>query len=220
MFTAKFYQTLDGVRIQQAMYNIVQPKFMLLSAWINDLWSLILYLPQVKSRYLYLGCEATTGRPAKAFWDTFCFVAAMWICVWSVISDVCVCVCMCLCEHVMCMWFFLYGQSLPFSRSCRSNLGLVLARLEELGYTVTTHRLRADNFGIPQRRCKLYFFGIRQVERMVGMAHQLLEFIPELLETLQCPLKYTPAPRRIFIFWRAGCLSDSQWLDANETNRH
>ncbi|CAL1140417.1 unnamed protein product [Cladocopium goreaui] len=76
----------------------------------------------------------------------------------------------------------------------QSNLGLVLARLQKCGYTVKTAKLRSDSFGLPQRRCRLYFFGVRQVERMNG--NKVLENLEGLLEAMQCPLRFTPAPCR------------------------
>ena len=33
--------------------------------------------------------------------------------------------------------------------------------LNELGYGVTVEKLRSDDFGLPQRRSRLYFFGLR-----------------------------------------------------------
>ncbi|CAE7244005.1 nlaXM [Symbiodinium microadriaticum] len=43
----------------------------------------------------------------------------------------------------------------------KSNLEMIMTWLNELGYGVTVEKLRSDDFGLPQRRSRLYFFGLR-----------------------------------------------------------
>jgi hypothetical protein len=82
---------------------------------------------------------------------------------------------------------------------CRSNLKLVLDKLTNLGYQVTTEKLRSDEFGLPQRRCRLYFFGVRQVDRM-SECSDVLNNIRPLLNAMKQPLELTPAPcRRLMV---------------------
>jgi site-specific DNA-cytosine methylase len=44
----------------------------------------------------------------------------------------------------------------------RTNLDLILRFLRDLGYTTTTARLRTDEYGLPQRRVRIYFFGVKE----------------------------------------------------------
>ena len=118
----------------------------------------------------------------------------------------------------------LVGFRFQFGPDCRSNLGLVLARLQKCGYTVKTAKLRSDSFGLPQRRCRLYFFGVRQVERMNG--NKVLENLEGLLEAMQCPLRFTPAPCRRLKTGQGQVKSDGKqqlvtdgWLVKVKSNR-
>ena len=43
----------------------------------------------------------------------------------------------------------------------QSNLQLVTSHLKELGYDVLVERLKASQYGIPQRRVRLYLVGLR-----------------------------------------------------------
>ena len=47
-------------------------------------------------------------------------------------------------------------------RPSKSNLEMIMAWLNELGYGVAVEKLRSDDFGLPQRRSRLYFFGLRR----------------------------------------------------------
>ena len=70
-----------------------------------------------------------------------------------------------------------------------SNFEMILSLLRELGYVTTTAKLRTDQFGIPQRRSRIYFFGIREAcmdsEKQKAM-------ILERLDALQQDLVLTP----------------------------
>ncbi|CAE7472436.1 nlaXM, partial [Symbiodinium sp. KB8] len=55
-------------------------------------------------------------------------------------------------------WAALRSQLLP----SKSNLEMIMAWLNELGYGVAVEKLRSDDFGLPQRRSRLYFFGLRR----------------------------------------------------------
>eukprot|EP00438_Fugacium_kawagutii_P032758 Skav206027 [mRNA] locus=scaffold1314:142714:143262:+ [translate_table: standard] len=46
----------------------------------------------------------------------------------------------------------------------RANLDLILKFLRELGYTTTTARLKTNEFGLPQRRVRMYFFCVKGSE--------------------------------------------------------
>ena len=92
-----------------------------------------------------------------------------------------------------------FGFQYPSIGFCRSNLKLVLAKLTDLGYHVTTEKLRADEFGLPQRRSRLYFFGVRQVDRM-SKCSDVLKNIPHLINAMKHSLESAPAScRRLMV---------------------
>ena len=92
-----------------------------------------------------------------------------------------------------------FGFQYPSIVFCRSNLKLVLAKLTDLGYHVTTEKLRADEFGLPQRRSRLYFFGVRQVDRM-SKCSDVLKNIPHLINAMKHSLESAPAScRRLMV---------------------
>ena len=66
----------------------------------------------------------------------------------------------------------------PMLRHSQTNLTLIKAHLNNLGYAVTVEKLRSDVFGIPQRRCRLYFFGIRKSEYLSEPPEAVLAKIP------------------------------------------
>ena len=76
----------------------------------------------------------------------------------------------------------------------RTNLALLLERLEGLGYCVRHHRLRSDSFNLPQRRVRIYFFGVRVKNRhgMSGDPESVHRMIGELLQCLKCDLTKKP----------------------------
>lgn len=45
----------------------------------------------------------------------------------------------------------------------KSNLDVVTARLSQLGYYSHAVKLRATEFGLPQRRCRYFIIGLRDV---------------------------------------------------------
>lgn len=74
---------------------------------------------------------------------------------------------------------------------------LVLQYLRSLLYYVTWFRIWTCNYGLPQRRCRIYFFGVAHAADGLGSRGPVvLKRIPKLLTCMQCELKLKPAPSR------------------------
>ena len=95
-------------------------------------------------------------------------------------------------------WDLMWGFFLPVLFYCvpktwchdrSSNLEMILSLLRELGYVTTTAKLRTDQFGIPQRRSRIYFFGIR--DAVMNSEEQRTKIL-ERLDALQQDLVLTP----------------------------
>eukprot|EP00435_Cladocopium_sp_Y103_P071015 s728_g36.t1 len=69
-----------------------------------------------------------------------------------------------------------------------SNMALVLRYLRQLGYTVFTERVRTDEYGLPQRRVRVYFFGVKQSPAAAAEINSMAS----LLNRLKRPLKTKP----------------------------
>ena len=69
----------------------------------------------------------------------------------------------------------------------RTNLNLVLKHLQELGYAVAAHKLRASDYGLPQRRTRYYIVGVRRdSEIFAGSMEDVLSSVAERLQWLKC----------------------------------
>ena len=77
--------------------------------------------------------------------------------------------------------------------SNQSNLQIILDHLNQLGYAVAVHKLRADDFGLPQRRVRLYFIGVRDTGFMAESKEEVLARIPGRLQSQMCSKTHTPA---------------------------
>lgn len=53
-----------------------------------------------------------------------------------------------------------FGMHSALTSRPRTNLSLVLQHLSEIGYECSSHRLRACEYGVPQRRCRYYIIGL------------------------------------------------------------
>ncbi|CAE7794572.1 nlaXM [Symbiodinium sp. CCMP2456] len=56
----------------------------------------------------------------------------------------------------------------------KSNLEMIMAWLNDLGYKVTVEKMRSDDYGLPQRRSRLYFFGLRSSDLLAEPAEDSL----------------------------------------------
>ena len=75
-------------------------------------------------------------------------------------------------------------------------MDMALAALTALGYVVRYHKLRADDYMLPQRRCRLYFFGIlddgrRDCEAIHGR-------IADYLASMKSKLEISADPASVF----------------------
>ena len=68
-----------------------------------------------------------------------------------------------------------------FWRQQKTNLALVLSYLEELGYTCRADKLKASDYGVPQRRTRYYIFGLRHVSNFAESSKALIEHIESRL---------------------------------------
>ena len=85
-------------------------------------------------------------------------------------------------------------QFLRHGLELRTNLDMVMKYLKSLGYIVAIHKLVASEFGLPQRRCRIYFFGMRKVNatRMDG-PNDVIQRIPKILRCLEREPDHAPA---------------------------
>lgn len=63
------------------------------------------------------------------------------------------------------------------ARSTKSNLSLVLELLRDMGYVAKAEKLKASEFGLPQRRTRYYIFAFRSGANFAVSADVLLEQI-------------------------------------------
>lgn len=61
---------------------------------------------------------------------------------------------------------------------------MVLDYLSEIGFACHATKLRANDYGLPQRRCRYYIFGLRIVSNLSEHARLLVEKIPLRLQAM------------------------------------
>ena len=77
-------------------------------------------------------------------------------------------------------------QPARYLRINASNLEMIMAQLRSLSYEVIYQRLKAHELGLPQRRVRLYFFGIRASESLAEPICEIMKKIPTRLQAMQC----------------------------------
>ena len=68
-------------------------------------------------------------------------------------------------------------------RNFKSNLQAVLEAVEGLGYEVSACKLMANNYGLPQRRCRYYFVAVMKdafAEHSKAIVEKVRELLPKL----------------------------------------
>ena len=78
-------------------------------------------------------------------------------------------------------------------RSNPSNLEMILKYLEGLGYAVTVMKLKATDFGLPQRRSRLYFAGLRDSAALAESKQNILGKVADRVGLLKEPRDLGPA---------------------------
>lgn len=102
-----------------------------------------------------------------------------------------------ICDELSSRHRYVNWPAKPQDRFARSNMELVLQYLRSLLYYVTWFRIWTCSYGLPQRRCRIYFFGAAHAADGLGSRGPVvLKRIPKLLTCMQCELKLKPAPSR------------------------
>ncbi|CAK9075783.1 unnamed protein product, partial [Durusdinium trenchii] len=70
------------------------------------------------------------------------------------------------------------------AQQLKSNLTMALDYLSEIGFACHATKLRANDYGLPQRRCRYYIFGLRIVSNLSEHARLLVEKIPLRLQAM------------------------------------
>lgn len=72
----------------------------------------------------------------------------------------------------------------------RTNLTLVLKHLNEIGYHTSAHKLRASDFGVPQRRTRFYIVATRRNAKLFADSPENIHSkVAARLELLKCPCR-------------------------------
>lgn len=108
-------------------------------------------------------------------------------------------------DHCLCRKQKLMTVISVRARSVRSNLNLVCEHLGHIGYSVSAHKLKASEYGVPQRRCRFYLVCfLRDSDSSIfaepmDTIHQKIE---QRLEWLKCTSKL---PARHSAFSQGHC---------------
>ena len=118
------------------------------------------------------------------------------------------------CWLVVSFWLLWPGKLKPFKRlprSGQSNLHMIKSYLTGMGYAVRVERVRSDNYGLPQRRVRLLFFGIKDNRMFAETQESILERVGDRMVLLRRPLAPVEA-------WLAGVRCQAfQTIDSIDT---
>ncbi|CAE7256506.1 haeIIM [Symbiodinium microadriaticum] len=73
-------------------------------------------------------------------------------------------------------------QRVTSVRSLQSNLQLIIQYLSSLGYATVYEKLKATDYGLPQRRNRIYFFGVRDSHELAEKKEDILSKVSDRLE--------------------------------------
>ena len=83
-------------------------------------------------------------------------------------------------------------------RSGQSNLQIIKNYLAGMGYAVKVEKLRSDHYGLPQRRARLLFFGLRDCKDLAEPKELTLQRISARLAAFQRPVAPVE-PRKLLV---------------------
>ena len=76
-------------------------------------------------------------------------------------------------------------QRVTSVRSLQSNLQLIIQYLSSLGYATVYEKLKATDYGLPQRRNRIYFFGVRDSHELAEKKEDILSKVSDRLVGMQ-----------------------------------